>query len=96
MAKETTIISEKMVDKVLATLKEMHEKSMEHEMKLNLERDGAREAAKELKCKEEKDMVKEEFARICKELKKTDPATEKYYQLSRNLQQIKNILGYWD
>lgn len=97
MAKENTIISEKTIDKILDALKEMQEKSLQSTRELNVERDEYREAVKENKWKEEKDMVKAEFKRVCDEMKKVKPSTEEYYQLAKNLQQLKSVIGYsWD
>ena len=49
---------------------------------------------KENKFKEERDLVKKEFARVEKVLEGLDPTSEVYYRTARNLYELKNILEY--
>lgn len=52
--------------------------------------------AKKVDFDDEKKMVKKEFQRVCKEMEKTDPATDKYYKLSESLYKLKSVISFWD
>lgn len=49
---------------------------------------------KEDKFKEERNLVKKEFARVEKVLEGLDPTSDVYYKTARNLYELKNILEY--
>ena len=91
MAKGSSIINEKMVDKVMAGISEIFDKTIENNKEVKL----METKEKEEKFREEKEKVRAQFARICDEMAKADPASEKYSKLAHNLYQIKNILEYW-
>lgn len=54
-----------------------------------------KDEAKEDIWAEEKELVREQFNRVVECMKKAKPGTDEYYQLSRDLYQLKNIVDFW-
>lgn len=83
------------VDKLIAATKEISENQMkfkEKELNYKKELDDKKLRAQQEAGKEYRDMVAEEFKRICGIMSKTDPTTDKYEKLSDRLNDLKKLL----
>ena len=80
-------VIDKSLDKVLDFIREMKEDALDEK--------EDKDTKKEAEFNELKEMVKKEFIRVCDKLEKTEPETEKYYSLTRNLYQLKSIITGW-
>lgn len=87
MAKETSIISEKVVDRFMTGITKLLEKQGEYEER--------KEQMKSEEYSEQKQAVKDEFNRIMAQLKKLKPGTEEYDNTARSLDKISNIIRFW-
>lgn len=87
MAKETSIISEKVVDKIMEGLAKIVERENEIQER--------KDQMKNEEYAEQKQMLKEEFNRVMAQLKKLKPGTDEYDAVAESLHKIRNVIQYF-
>ena len=84
---ETAEVIKNGIDAVLSFAREMADREKERKEKEDLPKED---------WANEKDLVKKEFARVCKLMEKAKPGTQEYHALAEDLYKVKNVVGYWD
>ena len=87
MAKETSIISEKMIDRFMEGIAKIVDKENEVEERKN--------QMKNEEFSEQKQAVKDLFDRIMAELNKLKPGTEEFNDVAESLYKIKSVMNFW-
>lgn len=80
------IVPESMIDKLISAMEQQADKGNEQYEK--------RETLKNAEWKNEKELIKKEFARISDLMAKEDPASERYSDLAKALYKVREIIGF--
>ena len=58
-------------------------------------KDAEESTADREEYRNEKDLVRKEFARVAAKMAKTNPADDEYKSLARSLDMLQDILNFW-